>query len=299
MNTLDVVVVVVTYNSAAVVTDLLAGLPAAVGDLRAHVVVVDNGSTDATLAAVQPYPVHVIRSSNIGYAGAINLGVASAPASETVLVLNPDVTLAPLSVVTMMQTLASSPRIGIVAPQLRGADGSLQRSLRREPTLLRAAGLGRTRYPLLCEHFARDSDYAHRRTVDWAVGAVLLFSRRSYESLGGWDESFFLHSEETDFCLRAAAEGWATVYEPEARAMHIGQASGYSGRVHTMQVVNRVRFYRRRHGLFASWAYFALTALVELSWLVRGKSQSRTALPALLLPSRRPSELRAHRLLPN
>jgi N-acetylglucosaminyl-diphospho-decaprenol L-rhamnosyltransferase len=115
----------------------------------------------------------------------------------------------------------------------------------------------------------------------------------------GWDESYFLHSEETDLSLRARDRGWATYYEPAARALHHGKRSGYDDRIHSMQIVNRVRLYSRRHGGAASWAYYGLNVLGELSWLARGNTESRASLQALLRPGRRPPEIGCSgRLLP-
>jgi N-acetylglucosaminyl-diphospho-decaprenol L-rhamnosyltransferase len=127
--------------------------------------------------------------------------------------------------------------------------------------------------------------------VDWALGAVMVVSRTCLDALGGWDASYFLYSEETDFCLRARDFGWETWYEPRAMATHVGGASGRSDKTHVMQIVNRVRLYGRRHGQLASVGYLLLTMLSEVSWILRGHVESRAALRALVLPSRRPAEL--------
>jgi GT2 family glycosyltransferase len=291
-------IVIVTHNSAAVVGRLLDGLPAAVAGLEADVVVVDNASSDDTVAVVESRGVPVLHCTNAGYAAGVNRGVAHCSSASMVLVLNPDVELDAGCVPTMVGALAR-PSVGIVAPLVREADGSLSCSLRREPTLARALGLGRTEHPALSEAVTSPRDYDHGHAVDWAVGATLLFSRECYDAVGGWDESFFLYSEETDFCLRARDLGFLTWYEPAATTMHIGGASGVSTATHCMQVTNRVRLYSRRHGSFASSAYFVLAVLSELSWWARGNPYSLAAVRALLLPSRRPRELRASRgLLP-
>ena len=66
--------------------------------------------------------------------------------------------------------------------------------------------------------------------------------------MNGLDESYFLYSEETDLSLRAKDAGWATVYTPNAGAVHIGGGSGESSTTHTMKMLNRIRLYRRRRG---------------------------------------------------
>jgi N-acetylglucosaminyl-diphospho-decaprenol L-rhamnosyltransferase len=287
----DLDVIVVTYNSAHVIGDLLDSLPPALGALTADVIVVDNGSTDGTADFVAARgDCKVVRSANVGYAGGINRGVREGGSAEAILILNPDVRLGENAVPPLLKAL-HEPNVGIAAPQIRSPQGELEFSLRREPSLLNAAGLSRTGWPALSEHMSDPADYAHPRVVDWALGAVLLISRSCYDLLGGWDESFFLYSEETDFCLRARDLGLLTRYEPQSVAVHIGGGSGRSGKTHSMQIVNRVRLYRRRHTALASWFYYGLTIARELSWIVRGHRESLSAFVAVLRPARRPVEL--------
>ena len=284
-------VVIVTYNSAPVIGDLLDSLPAALGGLPAEVVVVDNGSADGTADLVAARgDCRVIRSANVGYAAGINRGVREASRADAILVLNPDVRLSPGSVLPLAGAL-EQPRTGIVVPQLRSADGTLEPSLRRDPTLLRALGLEKTGVATLSERIGNATEYDYPHLVDWAQGAVVLMSRECFDALGGWDESFFLYSEETDLSLRARDLGLLTRYEPQSVAVHIGGASGRNNKTHAMQIVNRVRLYRRRNGVLASWCYFWLAIASELTWVARGHPQSWFAIRALLKPSLRPAEL--------
>ncbi len=287
----DLAIVIVTYNSSHVIGELLDSLPGALDSCTADVVVVDNGSADGTadLAAARG-DCTVIRSDNVGYAGGINRGVREAAPADAILVLNPDVRMAPGSVAPLLEALRK-PGIGIVAPQLRSADGTLEPSLRRNPTLLRALGLERTGLAVLAEKVHDAAQYEHPHLVDWAQGAVVLMSRECFDALGGWDESFFLYSEETDLSLRARDLGLLTTYEPRSVAVHIGGQSGQSEQTHAMQIVNRVRLYRRRNGVLASWCYYGLTVLSQVTWLMRGQRESRFIVAALLRPSLRPVQL--------
>ncbi len=297
----DLDVVIVTYNSAPVIGDLLDSLPAALGGLSADVVVVDNGSADGTADLLgRRDDCRVVRSANVGYAGGINRGVREAARAEAILILNPDARLTPGSVAPMLETLRT-PGTGLVVPQLRSPGGTLEPSLRRTPTVLRALGLSATGAAALSEHVhVSDTDsYARPHPVDWATGAVVLMSRACFDLLGGWDESFFLYSEETDVCLRARDAGLVTRYEPRAVAVHIGGGSGRTDLTHAMQVVNRVRLYRRRNRALGSWLYYGAIIAGELSHAARGRRQSRFAVAALLRPSLRPAELGcSDRLLP-
>lgn len=287
-------VVVVTFNSSEYVSDLLNSLPGAFGAVPYHVVVVDNSSQDGTDRIVESRgDALLVRSKNVGFAGGINRGVSEAPGTGHILVLNPDATLAPDAVPAMLKVLGK-PGVGVVAPKMLEADGSLSKSLRRSPTLARAGGLSFTGSPYFAERVEDPSEYVFEHEVDWAVGAVLLIRQECYSELAGFDETYFLYSEETDFCLRARDRGWLTVYTPEAEVTHVGGGSGESAATHTMKMVNRVRLFGRRNGALTTWLYFAVAIVTELRRGILGHRQSWHAVAALLRPSLRPREIGAN-----
>lgn len=299
MVTVDVGVVIVTYNSADVIGALLGTLDAAMGDLACEIVVVDNGSGDGTAELVEglveghtgtSLPITVVRQGNRGYSAGINAAVAALSHTTAVLILNPDTRLAESSVRAMWQALEAD-AVGIVVPKILDEQQQLAHSLRRTPTLGRALGLGFTGLSALSEYVTSPAAYQRGHIVDWATGAVMLVRREVHDALGGWDETYFLYSEETDFCFRARERGWATWFEPQAVATHQGGGSGRSATTHVMQIVNRVRFYARGHGAIASTLYLGFTVLSEASWWVRGHPYARASITALLRPSSRPVEL--------
>ncbi|MDQ4214276.1 glycosyltransferase family 2 protein [Microbacterium capsulatum] len=287
----DVAVVVVTYNSEEHVSALLDSVPAALGDAVASVVVVDNGSTDRTLEILDARDdCTVVRSTNVGYAGGMNRAVAESPPARAILILNPDAAL-DAGAVPRMLTVLDRPGVGIVAPRVREADGGLSPTLRRAPTLGRVGGLSFTQRPAFAERIEDPAAYETEHDVDWAVGAILLVDSDCYRALGGMDESFFLYSEETDLSLRAADAGWSTRYTPDAGAVHVGGGSGESSRTHVMKILNRIRLYRRRSGPVRGALYFWLSVGVEVRRGVFGRGRSWTAVRALLKPSERPDVL--------
>lgn len=297
--TVDLAVVIVTYNSVSEVGQLLDSLTDALDGLRADVVVVDNGSVDGTAALLEGRSdCRLIRSTNVGYAAAINRGVRAAAKSDAILVANPDLLLRPKAASILVDALHRS-GAGILAPRILDADGSLDQSLRREPSIPRMFGLGRTGIPFFAECLMRPSEYDEPRVVDWALGAALVISRACFDAVGGWDESYFLYSEETEFCLRARDLGFVTRHEPRAVVTHLAGGSGRNARTQAMLAVNRVRLYRRRHSAPASIIYFALVVLRELKQTRRDDGRHRAAITALLRPALRPAELNcSDRLLP-
>lgn len=292
-----VAVVLVTYNSADVLPGCLDALSDGLrGVTVTEIVAVDNASDDASVALVSAHPVPAVRvlpvGRNAGYAAAINLGVAALSDCDAVLVLNPDVRLRPGAVAALAAALAV-PGVAVAAPRLSTADGRLHPSLRRRPSLPRAlaeAVLGGDRAARLGRLGERVTDprcYERPGRVDWAAGAALLLSRDALRQIGPWDESFLLYSEETEFALRAADQGWSVRFEPAAEAVHLGGESGTDPMLAALLAVNRVGLYRRRHGRLAAAAFHAAVVLGEALRAAAGRRTSRAALTALLFPSRR------------
>jgi N-acetylglucosaminyl-diphospho-decaprenol L-rhamnosyltransferase len=303
---IDIAVIVVTFNSAAHLDRMLASLDAALGDLRAQIVVVDNNSTDDTVARLRRHSRAEVlaQGDNRGYAAAINVGLERTHDAPAVLVLNPDLALGAGSI---QRLLAASREtgVGIVVPQIRTPEGAIFRSLRREPTVGRALGTavmgGRVAglFPCLSETVGDDRSYLERCDVDWATGAAMLVTRECAEATGPWDESFFLYSEETDFAERARRAGFRIVYEPAAVVTHTGGDSMTSPRLRSMLALNRLRYFRRRHGRIRSGAFYAAVLFNEVTRAVLGDKAARAAALGLVAPRSRPQELAcSNRLVP-
>ncbi|TWP50955.1 glycosyltransferase [Lentzea tibetensis] len=276
-----VAVVIVSYQSEQVIAECLCSLP---DDVR--VIVVDNASTDSTVAVAQralPRAEIIRNPVNSGFAGGVNLGIEAA-AGHDVLVLNADIRLHPGAV----EALRANEK-DIVAPRLVSPEGELHHSLRRTPTILRSLGEavlggGRAGRIGLGETVVDPKSYEHAHQAEWATGAAWLISRACIERLGLLDDRYFLYSEETEFMLRAGGV-W---YEPRAVATHIGGEVSTSPRLWSLLTTNRVRLHRERHGRFA--AFFMWLAVVLNEALRARDPKHRKALRELFGMAKWPAE---------
>jgi len=249
----DVAVLVVTYNSARHVDALLTTLADEATRLAVRVVVVDNSSTDDTLARLARWDrVVVVGSPNRGYAAGINVAMAHAGEADTLLVLNPDLTVEPGALAALLRRVRDD-GAGVAVPLVRDTDGHVALSLRREPTVLRVWGdalvgarlAGR---PGTTGETERDPGrYTAPHPVDWATGAALLVRTDVAAQVGAWDERYFMYSEETDYLRRVREAGHEVWFEPAAVVVHEAGGSGTSPALHALMEVNRVR-YARQHG---------------------------------------------------
>ena len=110
-------------------------------------------------------------------------------------------------------------------------------------------------------------------------------SRECFDALDGWDESFFLYSEETEFALRARDRGFLTALVADAEAVHIGGESRVSPALWSLLTVNRVRLYGMRHSRPATALFWSAVFLREASRAALGHPRSRRAVAALVRPA--------------
>jgi hypothetical protein len=217
-------------------------------------IVVDNGSTDGTVELVRErYPhVKLIEQSNVGLAAGWSRGIESA-AGRFVMLLNADAWIVGDAVVQLAAFADEHPQAAMVGPKLLNTDGSLQRSVRGFPTLWRLATeyfflrkLAPTSHALNA-FYAGDFDHDETREVEWVMGACLFVRRDAIDAVGPPDSTFFLFSEETDWCYRFRQAGWSVVFYPDAQIVHVSGAS-HGGRFFRENVRGHLRFFAKHHG---------------------------------------------------
>ena len=289
-------VIVVTYNNGRHIDALLDSLPAA-STRDVDVVVVDNGSTDDTVARVARRPgVRVIDAGgNVGYSAGINIGRRYAAGPGPLVILNADLVLRPAALDELAAALEDR-TVGIAVPRLLNGDGTLFHHLRHDPTVLNGLGdaLFGDRWPTragrLSEPLLDDAAYGRPHDVEWAGGAALMVSRECDAAVGDWCETFFLYAEETDYMQRARDAGFRVRYVPTSLMVHAGGGSGTRPDLVALMSVNRWSHFRSRHGAVSSAVYRA-TLLLRHLLRARGVEHRRAA---TALVSRRSRSLLPH-----
>ena len=247
--------IIVNYNAGEFLrscVDSLLNCP-----LETEVIVVDNASTDESLDALAGLPnVQIIKNAtNVGFATACNIGirVASAP---FLLFLNPDCFFEPDTLIRLLEAMRFVERVGMVGGLLVNPDGTEQAGGRRAiPTpwrsFVRAFGLARfaDRWPRLFFdfHLHKQPLPNHNIEVEAISGACMMVRREAIQDVGEWDERYFLHCEDLDWCMRFRQKGWKILFVPSARVTH---ALGVSSRSRPIFVEwhkhkGMIRFYRK------------------------------------------------------
>jgi N-acetylglucosaminyl-diphospho-decaprenol L-rhamnosyltransferase len=219
-------IVIVNYNNredlAGCLRSLFEARPASLG----RVMVVDNGSTDDSLAHVAgtwPEVEGMALGANLGFAAANNVGIRAASA-PLVLLLNSDTVVPAGSIDTLAARLEATAAVA-AGPLLVDADGRPEVSFGamlspwsevRQSVRVRLArsrhGVARTLIDRLV---------SRERAVDWVSGGCLLVRRQQALDAGLLDERYFLYEEDVDFCAALRARGGTILFTPQARVVHL------------------------------------------------------------------------------
>jgi N-acetylglucosaminyl-diphospho-decaprenol L-rhamnosyltransferase len=221
-----------------------------------EIVLVDNASDDGAPEMVRAeFPmIHLIINLNNGGMGAAANQAVERCTRPYVLLLNSDTVLRHGALPALSAYLSAHPRAGLVGPRLRNPDGTLQPSCFHYPTPLHVAlELGSMevvirRIPLLRQLYLRTWDHQHAQRVPWVLGAAIALRRSAFNQIGGFDQAYFMYSEEVDLCYRLRKAGWEIHFTPSAEIIHVGGASTRRARLEmTRQLFRSKEIFYQRH----------------------------------------------------
>ena len=248
-------IVIVSYNCRQYLDNCLRALSVAAPVLAHRIVVVDNASTDDTVAFLRrEWPsVGVIEAGgNRGFAAANNLGIR-ATHGEFVLLLNPDTIVPAGALERLVTALQDQADAAIAGPRIVDADGRAELSFGsmltpltelRQMLLVKGNDRGVRAVVHLVERLTR-----RPRRPDWVTGACLLIRRADLEAVGLLDERYFMYTEDVDLCASVRARGRAVLFVPSVSIVHLRGRSAATASSATRQAYQRshMAFYRKHH----------------------------------------------------
>jgi len=288
---LDLLIVIVNYNTRDLLRDCLASIYESKGDFTYRVCIVDNCSRDDSAAMVRqefPQARLIANSINSGYAYANNLGLTAfgfqnAPLARHplppnvggagglvpryALLLNADTLLPPSALQEMLDFMEAHPEAGAAGPRLVREDGSLDLACRRGfPTpkafFYRMLGLSKLfpKSPRFGRYNLTYLDPDELTEVDSVVGAFMLVRAEAIRQVGLLDEDFFLYGEDLDWAYRIRKAGWKIYYNPQVTVLHIKGASTKQSRRARYEFYRAMDIFYRKH--------YAATTPFWLHWLI-------------------------------
>lgn len=290
---MKLLVVIVNFRTADLTLEALAHLMPEMKGLSAGAIVIDNDSQDGSYEKlcreveargfgdrVQVVPSG--RNGGFGYGNnvAIRRALAQPEPPDYLFLHNPDARVNPGTLRTMLEFLDAHPEVGVAGTRIHDPGAGVHASAFRFPSVLSEIEGGLRFGPvsrLLRKHSVWADAPDHTAEVDWVSGASVFFRREVFETVGLFDENFFLYFEETDLCRRAREAGWKIWYVHDAVVEHEEGAATDIGnkkkRVPQFWLDSRSYYFLKakgRHGLWlANAAWVASRSLWRLRRVVQ------------------------------
>lgn len=280
-------VVLLNFRTAQMCMRAADAAVTAMEGLDAEMVIVDNDSGDGSFEELSAFcdgrgwpHVRVVASGHNGGFGAgnnfgIRAGRMDGQRPDYVYILNSDAFPAPDAIRTLLDWCDAHPQTGIAGSYIHGVEGDAHDTAFRFPSIAsefeHAIRLGPVSRLLAHKRVPMALPTTPER-VDWLAGASMMMRMDMLDRIGLFDETFFLYFEETDLCLRAARDGWDTIYHPDSRVAHVGSVStGMKGwqRIPQYWLDSRLHYFTKNHGAFYATLATAAHVTGGVLWRLR------------------------------
>lgn len=239
MSQAELTLSIVSHGHISLVTKLLQDLAKNCVQTVSQVILTLNIPEDVPDWLGQlPFAVHVVRNeSPLGY-GENNNRAFGRVQTMYFCVVNPDIRISANIFPALIEGLIDK-TCGVIAPLIVNAEGVPEDSARKFPTPL----------TILCKFFGgcKGQDYRINGALlepDWVGGMFMLFRTKTFASLGGFDERFFLYYEDVNLCARIRLMGWRVVLDPSVRAIHLARRSSHRNSAYSlMHIRSMLRFF--------------------------------------------------------
>lgn len=273
---MDLSVIIVNYNVYALLEKCIHSIYETVNlTIKFEIIVVDNDSTEGSIDDLNfKYPnVKILRlHKNLGFGAANNQAFKIAKGSHF-LILNPDITVTENCVKILLNYLAENKQVGVVAPVLYLPNGNYDYYYSFLPSVYSiimqqfgfystAPGMKKRMFDFFDENIPIGKPFS----VEQVMGACFMTRRSIYETLGGFDEIYFLYQEETDWEFRITKDNWKIVINPEAKAIHDHHSSANKlGKIYVgFQGIRSIMIYYTKNFSFFKRNLLRLTMIIAL-----------------------------------
>ena len=270
-------IIVILYNSGTHLDKCLSSLIKSLNNshgIEYEIIFINNDSIsykDIILKYFSEF-IYVDNNFNYGFSKSLNLGVRKSIGSH-ILALNPDIEVNGLLVKNIFNTFELSDDIGIVGGKVLNIDGTFQESSRRRiPTFTNIIQRLLYKFNLMKNNKYNYSEYSsnERNYIESISGCCMMFTRKLYDKISGFDERFFLYFEDTDFCKRAIENNYKVVYNPDVSLNHFKGGSTKFSNYFNVQFhfyCSMVKFFNKHSNLYKK-IIFIITILLSFIYIL-------------------------------
>src|SRR3989344_5544472 len=281
---MDLSVIIVSHSTNVLTSDCIISVIKNTKGIKYEIIVIDNASNDGSITMLKRYKSKIanfsliLKKKNFGFGKANNQGMKNAK-GRYLLLLNSDTKINSNVLGEMISWMDKNSDIGISSCALLNISGSYQGTGGYFPTLPRVFSwmilqdipfmdkIIKPFHPMKEKSgFKNEKFYRIEKELDWLTGAFLLIKREVYEEVGGFDEDYFMYTEETDLCYRAKMAQWKIYYNPKWSIVHLGGARG-TKELAVLKEFEGVKLFYKKH--FPLWQYPILRLIIKLGSLGR------------------------------
>jgi GT2 family glycosyltransferase len=282
-NNIDLSICIVNWNGKEVLKKCLLSIDQHKEDLIVEIIIVDNASSDNSVEMIEkefPEAILIKSDTNLGYGKANNIAIKRSR-GKNILILNPDILIREPIFREMIQYLKCHPDVGCVGCKLINIDGSIQKSYHKSfPTPYSEFKQGMLINRLYDIIPRRNGKSQGNIKVSWLVGACMMFRNEVLETLGGFDDMYFMYGEDIDLCYRIYQLGYKIIYLDSLKMTHYHAfASGKKKKKYFSAVLQRESIYR-----FMKAHYNSISVvLYRLVWILSGIFRVVLLLPSYII----------------
>lgn len=277
----EISIIVLSYNTKEITDKCLVELKKSVKyfeeqtNKKIEVIVIDNASSDGSaefIASKHPW-VKLIKSDiNLGFAKANNLGMKKAKGKHFLL-LNSDAFVKRSSLLKAWQYLQNNKGVDVLGCRLIYKDGKFQPSGGYLPTPFRTISLmlGIDKLPIIKNligpiHPKSKHFFKKKNNLEWVMGAFMFMRRQVFQKTGGFDEQFFMYTEEVEWCKRMQEKSFSLVYTPSFSVIHLGAASSSDKSAPILREAQGLIKYHQKH--YPNFVYL-IKVVIKIGFFVR------------------------------
>ncbi len=271
----DISLVIVNYNVKEFLANLLTSVEKARGNLALEIFVVDNDSSDGSMAYLRrrfPQVTFIENRENVGFGRANNQAIRLARGTYTLLI-NPDTLIEEDTLRVMFEHMELHPKTGAAGCKILNPDGTFADESRRTvPTPWNALGkvLGLAalfpKSKAFAGYYMNWLDEDTPSEVPVISGSFMFFRTDILKQLGGFDERFFMYGEDIDLCYRLTQAGMVIDYVPATSIIHYKGESTKKDNIDYIIIFNKAlyQFFEKHY----SYSYTLLFRLIIVTGIV-------------------------------
>jgi len=250
-------IIIVYYNTPKEIVTCLNSINKASKDVPYEVIIVNNNSPKPLPASITKNRAFkkINNAKNVGYGKAINQAAKMAK-GKYLLILNPDTICLKDSIDLMVEKLEEDKKIGVIGPQLVDKYGNVLHSIGSMPKLPDALFVFSPinkiwpNNPYSKRYLAKDIDRNKEQETDTVGGAAMIFRKKVFDEVKGFDERFFMYFEEADICYRLKHLGYKILYYPSAKIIHLlGRSTSDKTWIRKTFEQSRYEFFKKYYGI--------------------------------------------------